>query len=813
MQAMVDEAAKKAGYTIKSYHGTLAKDFTEFKKSFIGSRFNYDDKGFFFIDRKSIAEDYASSAFDSSKKGRVLDVYLRVKKPLLVDKQFCLREGLGNPFRDDDAIGVWDAYLEFFKEEAEARRADGIILDDGMSKMTVVFDGEQIKSADPITYDDAGKVIPLSKRFSPYNRDIRFALPETVEQEVLEKYGRTFSWSTTGYIFKNGTKLDLSGKSVGAPGGYRALDHRDIFDIYEVDSYTDAMIEFMARGNIRVAPESPGINLIVEPTEAQYEQITSLVERLGWKEKEFHVDFDNENGSTIGSLDYDGNVSARKVIADIKYFFKEGKIPYQSDLTQFRYALTENAESIEKYTEKQYNSFGWARYAEALSKNELDDLYSKIQARTTLRTFKQSSKGEAIIEVNKKPHTTLDVDNVFVFVKGKKNDFTISRVVRFNAETETEMDLIKEDLYEGRTWSDTYYSFYRQEGFAKEYRRENTESFEQYNQEVRRRSLGQTSRGTNQDNRQSGKYRSGYSLTVGENGEVVERFALTGDEDLDAIFGDIDMNEDADGYSYDALTKKPDLSVVELPAEIPQTADGKVDKKAILARGKLNARKQKNPNNTDTNTYVRVNDIGLDVLLGTKGLQHGLARSEETALAVMKIGDILRGSVAVNELNGNASRKTDMSYVLLGACHDSDSLYVVRSVVSKLQNDVTEIDVYQLSAIKGKKTETPNSALKRGAAVTEQSSLISSESPVISIADFLQAVKDIPLINEIFSEDVAKKTGAERSKGSLYGDIRYALSDSQTESGLSRGQRAKFVANNTHYPKTTRCNNPCRRAR
>ena len=43
-----------------------------------------------------------------------------------------------------------------------------------------------------------------------------------------------------------------------------------------------------------------------------------------------------------------------------------------------------------------------------------------------------------------------------------------------------------------------------------------------------------------------------------------------------------------------------------------------------------------------------------------------------------------------------------------------------------------------------KKTETPNSALKRGAAVTEQSSLISSESPVISIANFIQYVKNIP---------------------------------------------------------------------
>lgn len=95
-----------------------------------------------------------------------------------------------------------------------------------------------------------------------------------------------------------------------------------------------------------------------------------------------------------------------------------------------RFALTD-------YTEKEYNNFGWARVAEALTKNELDDLYSKIQEKPTLRTFKQSSKGEAIIEVNKKPHTTLDVNNTFVFVKGTKKNFAITRVIKFDAETET----------------------------------------------------------------------------------------------------------------------------------------------------------------------------------------------------------------------------------------------------------------------------------------------------------------------------------------------------------------------------------------
>ena len=193
---------------------------------------------------------------------------------------------------------------------------------------------------------------------------------------------------------------------------------------------------------------------------------------------------------------------------------------------------------------------------------------------------------------------------------------------------------------------------------------------------------------------------------------------------------------DADDYSYESLTKKSDLTVIALPMEIPRTADGKVDRKAILARGKLNARKQKNPNNTDTDTYVRIDDIGVDVLIGTKGLQHGLARSDETALVIMKIGDVLKNSIAVNELNSSATRNGERSYVLLGACHDSEKLYAVRSVVSKLENDVTEIDVYRLYAVKGKKTETPTSALG-GTGVKEQNALVSSESPVIRIADFL----------------------------------------------------------------------------
>ena len=175
-------------------------------------------------------------------------------------------------------------------------------------------------------------------------QNLRYSLKDTVEQDVLKAYGKTYSWKETGYLLQDGTKLDLSGRNNGAPGGYRSVDHREIFDIYDdSDTYgTDAMIEFIARGNIRVIPEYPGINLQVEPTEAQYQQIRSLIENLGWKEKTFMVDFDNANGETIDSLSYENAISANKIIDDIKYYFKEGKVPYKSQLSDFRYSLKDS---------------------------------------------------------------------------------------------------------------------------------------------------------------------------------------------------------------------------------------------------------------------------------------------------------------------------------------------------------------------------------------------------------------------------------------------------------------------------------------
>ncbi len=139
-------------------------------------------------------------------------------------------------------------------------------------------------------------------------------------------------------------------------------------------------------------------------------------------------------------------------------------------------------------------------------------MYSKIHEKGSLKKFPQTSRGEAIIEVNNEPNTTLGVDNVFVFVTGTKNNPQISRVARFQVETATEMEIIKGDLYEGRTFSNSYYSFLKDEGLIREYSKKSSLDYLGYNEKVRRGSIGAESNGTNGN----GRFQRNRSGTIAE---------------------------------------------------------------------------------------------------------------------------------------------------------------------------------------------------------------------------------------------------------------------------------------------------------
>jgi hypothetical protein len=164
-QRMVDEAAKKAGYyTGPVYHGGPRLDpetgeartvFLAKDKSWTSTRFP-SDLGEWLSESKKVAEYFAGRQED----GAVFSFHVRLKNP----KEFDSHDALEGAIQE--AGGTYDLYKKLV-----ADGHDSVELTDATDipiRRTdyVVFDPSQIKSADPITRDAQGNVIPLSQRFN-----------------------------------------------------------------------------------------------------------------------------------------------------------------------------------------------------------------------------------------------------------------------------------------------------------------------------------------------------------------------------------------------------------------------------------------------------------------------------------------------------------------------------------------------------------------------------------------------------------------------------------------------------------------------
>ena len=201
----------------------------------------------------------------------------------------------------------------------------------------------------------AGVPISESGRLTKENGKKRYSLKTYTDEEKKqhrkdadEYFGHTYKWSETGYILTNGKKLDFSGRHEGGPGGYRTVDHRDIRDAlgddYGGSDYSGSMVQFMSEGNIRISPESGGINLSVMPTK---NQLDSLSDFISHNRGEVILDLDTPDGQTVSSTEYPRGTHANKVLADIKAYFEDGTTPQVSSLAQFLSLKgTENAQEI-----------------------------------------------------------------------------------------------------------------------------------------------------------------------------------------------------------------------------------------------------------------------------------------------------------------------------------------------------------------------------------------------------------------------------------------------------------------------------------
>lgn len=179
-QRMVDDAAKAAGYTIGPvYHGVRERyrigtesspsailPATKFTK-WIASEANFP--AFYASRDKAAVERWAK------RPSNVMAVYLKAQNTakegeIIISSSFLQKE-------------VVDKLKSLGYDSVEGGR-------DFNAHEIAVFDSSQIKSADPITYDKSGSVIPLSKRFNSSSEEI-------TNPVVLENEGIPFEHTTT----------------------------------------------------------------------------------------------------------------------------------------------------------------------------------------------------------------------------------------------------------------------------------------------------------------------------------------------------------------------------------------------------------------------------------------------------------------------------------------------------------------------------------------------------------------------------------------------------------------------------------------
>lgn len=190
LRELVDEAAKKAGYTVEGWHGTGSKKFT---------KFGYGRNGIFITTDEDIAKTYGSNVmhlYGTENNQIVIDAdghhFTDIPVPEWLRKEID-DYPLLNGKKDTDTLAKVAKNLGYSSIKI-ANVSDSFSLVSDTHKLSDVycyfesidelhFKNSQLKSADLVTYDDNGNIIPLSERFNTKNDDIRYSGRDSIDSE------------------------------------------------------------------------------------------------------------------------------------------------------------------------------------------------------------------------------------------------------------------------------------------------------------------------------------------------------------------------------------------------------------------------------------------------------------------------------------------------------------------------------------------------------------------------------------------------------------------------------------------------------
>ena len=155
---------------------------------------------------------------------------------------------------------------------------------------------------------------------------------EEMIEMAQDEFGTTDDFTVGAYMTPDGKLLNFG------YGGYRD-DHRGISSIgYDMQEFIDA-------GNIRMKPESNGVEFTEEPTKEQYGTLREYFDNANG---EVYIDINKpgSNGRYYDSAEYKAGTSSSKIINDIKEYYRTGSFPKQSEYAEFLYSLSRTTDDI-----------------------------------------------------------------------------------------------------------------------------------------------------------------------------------------------------------------------------------------------------------------------------------------------------------------------------------------------------------------------------------------------------------------------------------------------------------------------------------
>ena len=214
-------------------------------------------------------------------------------------------------------------------------------------------------------------------------------------------------------------------------------------------------------------------------------------------------------------------------------------------------------------------------------------------------------------------------------------------------------------------------------------------------------------------------------------------------------------------YSYDNLVAKDPIKVVTVKERPVPVRGKKVDRGAVSAIALANANAQSDKLG-NIQRYIHIPDIDSNVLLNKKGVEHGLLgnKTNSGTMATAEVSgdlvEILRNSIAVNQMNPRSDADGDFSYVLFGyAKNENGQEYIVKSTVNHFAESKSVVDSVEIyDVLKGSKAKKMESELMRSysadaAAIPANGS---DSNFTLSVADLLDVVKNN--YPELLSKDV-----------------------------------------------------------